>query len=222
MFVLTGAVKLYRQRHGDAPYRHHTMLVHEAMEREVPPQTSRSSSAPVEHGRLLHGRPGWTGCGSSTTTDVLPVARAQAATCPHPTTSTTCADDIGEALRLISPADATASPVIVVNSDTDLERQQESLDFDQREIWRILVGGNKLARGFTVEGLTVTYYRRATAQVDTLMQMGRWFGFRPGYQDLVRLYTTPTCTPCSRPPAATRTSCATNYAATPHPASAAA
>jgi hypothetical protein len=72
-----------------------------------------------------------------------------------------------------------------------LEKNQEQLDFDRRHIWRIIVGGNKLARGFTIEGLTVTYYRRATSQVDTLMQMGRWFGFRPGYRDLVRLYTTP-------------------------------
>ena len=68
--------------------------------------------------------------------------------------------DIAEALRLIDPADRNASPVIVVNSDKELERQQESFDFDKRPVWRILVGGNKLSRGFTVEGLTVTYYRR--------------------------------------------------------------
>ena len=98
--------------------------------------------------------------------------------------------DIADALNLISPTQSSAGPVLVVNSDKDLEKHQESLDFDKRRIWRILVGGNKLARGFTVEGLTVTYYRRATKQVDTLMQMGRWFGFRPDYRDLVRLYTT--------------------------------
>src|SRR5690606_35012783 len=62
-------------------------------------------------------------------------------------------------------------------------------DFDRTpNVWKILVGGTKLSRGFTVEGLTVTYYRRTTQQADTLMQMGRWFGFRPGYRDLVRLY----------------------------------
>ncbi|HWO47458.1 MAG TPA: Z1 domain-containing protein, partial [Solirubrobacterales bacterium] len=53
---------------------------------------------------------------------------------------------------------------------------------------RILVGGTKLSRGFTVEGLTISYYRRVTRQADTLMQMGRWFGFRSHYRDLVRLY----------------------------------
>jgi hypothetical protein len=50
------------------------------------------------------------------------------------------------------------------------------------------VGGAKLSRGYTVEGLTVSYYRRPTGAGDTLMQMGRWFGFRPGYRDLVRLF----------------------------------
>jgi hypothetical protein len=62
------------------------------------------------------------------------------------------------------------------------------VDFDRRPVWKILVGGAKLSRGFTVEGLTVTYYRRSTNQADSLMQMGRWFGFRHGYRDLVRLY----------------------------------
>lgn len=54
----------------------------------------------------------------------------------------------------------------------------------------IAVGGNKLARGITLEGLSVSYYLRATRLYDSLMQMGRWFGYRPGYADLCRLYTT--------------------------------
>jgi hypothetical protein len=54
----------------------------------------------------------------------------------------------------------------------------------------IAVGGDKLARGLTLEGLTVSYFLRASKMYDTLMQMGRWFGYRPGYLDLCRLYTT--------------------------------
>jgi hypothetical protein len=54
----------------------------------------------------------------------------------------------------------------------------------------IAVGGNKLSRGLTLEGLSVSYYLRASRMYDTLMQMGRWFGYRPGYADLCRLYTT--------------------------------
>jgi hypothetical protein len=53
----------------------------------------------------------------------------------------------------------------------------------------IAIGGDKLSRGLTLEGLTVSYYLRASRMYDTLMQMGRWFGFRPGYIDLCRLYT---------------------------------
>jgi hypothetical protein len=54
----------------------------------------------------------------------------------------------------------------------------------------IAIGGDKLSRGLTLEGLTTSYFLRASKMYDTLMQMGRWFGYRPGYLDLCRLYTT--------------------------------
>jgi len=54
----------------------------------------------------------------------------------------------------------------------------------------IAIGGDKLARGLTLEGLCVSYFLRASKMYDTLMQMGRWFGYRPGYLDICRLYTT--------------------------------
>lgn len=54
----------------------------------------------------------------------------------------------------------------------------------------IAVGGDKLARGLTLEGLCVSYFLRASKMYDTLMQMGRWFGYRPSYLDVCRLYTT--------------------------------
>lgn len=54
----------------------------------------------------------------------------------------------------------------------------------------ICVGGDKLSRGLTLEGLTVSYFLRASRMYDTLMQMGRWFGYRPGYKDVCRLYLT--------------------------------
>lgn len=53
----------------------------------------------------------------------------------------------------------------------------------------IAIGGDKLSRGLTLEGLSVSYYLRGSKMYDTLMQMGRWFGYRPGYGDLCRLYT---------------------------------
>lgn len=54
----------------------------------------------------------------------------------------------------------------------------------------IAVGGNKLSRGLTLEGLTVSYFARHSAQYDTLLQMARWYGYRAGYEDLTRIYTT--------------------------------
>ncbi len=53
----------------------------------------------------------------------------------------------------------------------------------------IAIGGDKLSRGLTLEGLSVSYYLRTSRMYDTLLQMGRWFGYRPGYVDLCRLYT---------------------------------
>lgn len=63
-------------------------------------------------------------------------------------------------------------------------------DHDGAGLKVIAIGGDKLARGLTLEGLTVSYFLRASKMYDTLMQMGRWFGYRPGYLDLCRLYTT--------------------------------
>ncbi|MFA6128245.1 MAG: Z1 domain-containing protein [Bacteroidales bacterium] len=53
----------------------------------------------------------------------------------------------------------------------------------------IAIGGDKLSRGLTLEGLSISYYLRASRMYDTLMQMGRWFGYKPGYVDLCRLFT---------------------------------
>ena len=67
----------------------------------------------------------------------------------------------------------------------------EALDyFDHKNgLSVIAIGGNKLSRGLTLEGLSVSYYLRASRMYDTLMQMGRWFGYRGGYVDLCRLFT---------------------------------
>lgn len=70
---------------------------------------------------------------------------------------------------------------------------KDALDYKEHEAdgrTIIAVGGNKLSRGLTLEGLTVSYFLRPSRNYDTLMQMGRWFGYRPGYLDLCRLYTT--------------------------------
>lgn len=63
--------------------------------------------------------------------------------------------------------------------------------YDNKEdgISVIAIGGDKLSRGLTLEGLSISYFLRASKMYDTLMQMGRWFGYRSGYVDLCRLFT---------------------------------
>jgi hypothetical protein len=70
---------------------------------------------------------------------------------------------------------------------------KDALDYAENDgpgLKVIAIGGDKLARGLTLEGLCVSYFLRASKMYDTLMQMGRWFGYRPGYLDVCRLYTT--------------------------------
>ncbi|MBM3431312.1 MAG: hypothetical protein FJX99_10040, partial [Bacteroidetes bacterium] len=55
----------------------------------------------------------------------------------------------------------------------------------------IAIGGNRLSRGFTLEGLSINYFVRSTDYSDALLQMGRWFGYRPGYLDCCKLFITP-------------------------------
>lgn len=52
----------------------------------------------------------------------------------------------------------------------------------------IVIGGNRLSRGLTLEGLTTSYFVRSSTRQDSLYQMGRWFGYRTGYEDLIRIY----------------------------------
>lgn len=54
----------------------------------------------------------------------------------------------------------------------------------------IAIGGFALSRGFTLEGLTVSYFLRNSMMYDTLLQMGRWFGYRDGYADICRIFMT--------------------------------
>lgn len=77
--------------------------------------------------------------------------------------------------------------VKVVNSGV----ASKNLNYDEYEdgLRLIAIGGLSLARGLTLEGLMTSYFYRNTKMYDTLMQMGRWFGYRDGYADLCRLWT---------------------------------
>jgi hypothetical protein len=76
--------------------------------------------------------------------------------------------------------------VLELNSATG-----ENLEYDEQPGRHIVaVGGNRLSRGLTLEGLTVSYFLRTATMSDTLLQMARWYGFRTGYEDLIRIWTT--------------------------------
>jgi hypothetical protein len=184
-FVISGAIKKWREASSnELSYRHHTMLVHE-------------SALTAEHSQLADTlRRVWTqGQYSSPASterlekmfegDFLRVhnARKEWGNLSMPSSYRDLMPFVGATVNSIM---SDGDPVVIVNGTSDSDYSQ--LDFQTRPYWRIMIGGAKLSRGFTVEGLTVTYYRRRTAAADTLMQMGRWFGYRPGYRDLVRLY----------------------------------
>ncbi|MEU9635199.1 Z1 domain-containing protein [Streptomyces tendae] len=186
-FVLSGALKLYRADHGvpDAAFRHHTMLAHASVRQDDHADLALRISS-LWHQAGYSSTAGHERLAALWEVDFAPVTAARASNLPAPSSYTELRPYVHAARQRIGSG---GNPVIVVNGDTDRYFAQLDLDFDRTpNVWKILVGGTKLSRGFTVEGLTVTYYRRTTQQADTLMQMGRWFGFRPGYRDLVRLY----------------------------------
>ncbi len=90
-------------------------------------------------------------------------------------------DDVWEQL----PEVVESTQVIMDNSKSEFR-----LDYDNGPLTAIAVGGNTLSRGLTLEGLVVSYFVRAAKAYDTLLQMGRWFGFRAGYEDLPRIWMT--------------------------------
>lgn len=77
--------------------------------------------------------------------------------------------------------------IIEVNSG---KKSVVKLDYENSSsgIRVIAIGGSVLSRGLTLEGLTISYFYRNTSTYDVLMQMGRWFGYRPGYEELCRVW----------------------------------
>lgn len=75
--------------------------------------------------------------------------------------------------------------VIVENSASE-----DTLEYAEEPQVVIVIGGNTLSRGLTLEGLVVSYFLRSATAYDTLLQMGRWFGYRRGYEDLPRVWMT--------------------------------
>lgn len=83
---------------------------------------------------------------------------------------------------------ASVSPVNVVEVNRFSPGSLNYADHASSGLNVIAVGGFSLSRGLTLEGLVVSYFLRNSMMYDTLLQMGRWFGYRPGYEDLCRVW----------------------------------
>ena len=181
-YILAGALKLYRANRRpelDKAFRHHTMLVHISHLTDSHHETAKLVSSLLENGGYLNGRAKprmkklWE-------TDFERVCRDRASGYPIPANFGELGPFFGECWARLT---SSFKPVLTINGDS-----ADNPDFESSSVWKIVVGGAKLSRGYTIEGLTVSYYRRRAGAADALMQMGRWFGFRDGYRDLVRLY----------------------------------
>jgi len=90
--------------------------------------------------------------------------------------------------------DSLASHLSAVIKDTvvrvDNAISLNRLSYGDNPSIQVVIGGNTLSRGLTLEGLSVSFFVRASTTYDTLLQMGRWFGYRAGYSDLCRLWMT--------------------------------
>jgi hypothetical protein len=83
--------------------------------------------------------------------------------------------------------DAVA-PIKVVEVNSRSHGTLNYSDYEESGLSIIAVGGYSLSRGLTLEGLVISYFLRNSVMYDTLMQMGRWFGYRPDYEDLCRVW----------------------------------
>ena len=95
----------------------------------------------------------------------------------------------GQILPILPDASASIQTAVVNSKSADALNYTEYADRNPPEALTVVaVGGLSLSRGLTLEGLTVSYMFRNTKMYDTLLQMGRWFGYRPGYEDLCRIW----------------------------------
>ena len=188
-FIVTGAIKLFRLNRNSSyqkSFRHHTMLIHEAAYRGTHAATEalvkkiwRNAEWQLSSGFELLKK---------SFESFIPTMEDRGVNLNEiPKTFKEIEPYLNEVISRIESEvySGEKSPILVVNGDAQVEAR---LDFDRKATWKIVVGGAMLSRGFTIEGLTITYFRRAPKAHDTLLQMGRWFGYRLGYQDLIRIH----------------------------------
>lgn len=184
-FVLAGALKLYRA--GRQPNykaaKHHTLLYSDSVfVKDM--QSARQRISTMWQESAFESKAGLNRLKQIYDSDIEANSDHKGDPLFFPESFESLLQQISESVRRIEENFDGHEIVLVVNGDP----RESAPDFQERSVWKVIIGGVKLSRGYTIEGLTVTYFRRKTKIQSTLMQMGRWFGYRLGYQDLVRLY----------------------------------
>lgn len=172
-FVLSTAA---RRARGDAG--HSTMLIHTSVKTDIHRQFKGPLNAYVER---LSKR--WT-AGDASTKDRLRALWESETGKVHSSEFDLKSIDFDAVSAKVEDVLSVCRIII------DNFRSDDRLDYSTDGQIAIAVGGNTLSRGLTLEGLTVSYFVRAAGAYDTLLQMARWFGFRPGYEDLPRIWMT--------------------------------
>lgn len=179
-FVLLGACFLGRRPAQDRPtlpvtmlvHSHHTILAHQQLGGEVTrhlDELRREWRYDRERKLLAEMRARWES-EISPKTARIDASRVVSFSVVEPL--------VGEFLNELR--------VLTINSESE-----DVLDYEREPgLKAIVVGGNRLSRGVTLENLLVSYFLRESPVLDTLLQMGRWFGHRRSYVDLTRIYTT--------------------------------
>lgn len=172
-FVLSTAARRARGDHG-----HSTMLIHTSVKTDV----HLAFKAPLE-GRIKRLGQRVAEGDTATLTRLQDLWESETKKVP--------ADQFGQKSTVFASVLDELGPVLdQLTIVIDNFRSEDRLDYSTPGQVAIAVGGNTLSRGLTLEGLTVSYFVRAAKAYDTLLQMARWFGFRPGYEDLPRIWMT--------------------------------
>ncbi|MFG2998140.1 Z1 domain-containing protein [Streptomyces sp. NPDC048340] len=184
MFVLTGAVKLYRSARGEGSYDHHVMVVLSS------DRTSRRREEAARLRRLwsegaYDRAEGLRRLRELYERDVEPVSRVRADGLSVPDSFDELAPYVVAARSRI---DSGGGAVVIESASTNGEHDGHEPDFAQPHVWKVFVCGSRLSHGGAVEGLTVVYQGPRTDRAVGRAGMGCWAGFRVGYRDLMRLY----------------------------------
>ena len=185
-FVLSGAIKLYRIENfgvSEKLARHHTMLVHESSANIDHEEMSRLIQKEIWEKSDYFGGKGMQRLKTLYEKDFIPHSKGLQNSEPQAKNLPKNFKDLNSfILNAIEKIQSGGNIFKIVN------QEWEDPDFSKESIWKVIIGGNKVSRGYTIEGLTISYYTRPTTAGDTLQQMARWFGYRADYKDLVRLY----------------------------------